>query len=208
MTGEIQTPFRFVGEHLALDFVNTAVLERDHASDAIPDFRSALAWFEAAGTITARDARVLRAAADSREAARATNLLHAFRDDLRAMLDAYRKTGSVSERALRAINERLEFCSCPREIVRDGGGFALQVQYRFERPADLLMPLANAAAALLTEIDLSRVKRCRGECCDMYFLDTSRNRTRTWCEMASCGNRAKAAAYYERHSRQKSPSPQ
>jgi predicted RNA-binding Zn ribbon-like protein len=35
----------------------------------------------------------------------------------------------------------------------------------------------------------------------MFFLDTSRNRTRTWCDMAACGNRAKAAAYYQRHSR-------
>ena len=90
--------------------------------------------------------------------------------------------------------------------MREGDGFALGVRYRFERPGDLLMPLANAAAELLTAIDLSRVKRCRGDCCDMYFLDTSRNRTRAWCEMAACGNRAKAAAYYERHAKQKSPS--
>jgi predicted RNA-binding Zn ribbon-like protein len=206
MTGEIQTPFRFVGEHLALDFVNTTVIEKDRASDAIPDYRSALAWFEESGTITARDARLLRAAAESREAARAMSELHAFRAELRAMLDALRRTGTVPERALRAINERLGACACAREVVREDDGFALRVRYRFERPADLLMPIANAAAELLTAIDLSRVKRCRGDCCDMYFLDTSRNRTRTWCDMAACGNRAKAAAYYERHARQKSPS--
>jgi predicted RNA-binding Zn ribbon-like protein len=205
MTGDTIAPFRFVGEHLALDFVNTAVVEKDRASDAIPDFRSALALFEASGILAARDVRALRACADGREAARTVVELHAFRAELRAMLDALRQTGSIPERALRAINARLEACGCVRQIVREGDGFALRVHYCFARPDDLLMPLANAAAELLTAVDLSRVKRCRGDCCDMYFLDTSRNRTRTWCEMSACGNRAKAAAYYDRHTRQKNP---
>jgi predicted RNA-binding Zn ribbon-like protein len=205
MTGDIAAQFRFVGEQLALDFVNTAVIEKDRASDAIPDFRSALAWFEASGVLAARDVRALRACADEREAARTLGELHAFRTELREMLEALHRTGTVPERALRAINARLEACGCVRQVVRENDGFALRVRYRFERPSDLLMPLANAAAELLTATDLSRVKRCRGDCCDMYFLDTSRNRTRTWCEMSACGNRAKAAAYYDRHTRQKTP---
>lgn len=202
MAGETSVvPFRFVGEHLALDFVNTAMVEDAHASDAIPEYRPAVAWFEAAGVLAPRDARALLAFDGTREARRAHDELHAFRDALRAMLEAQRETGTVPERSLREINARLDACACAREVVREDGEFVLRVRYRFERPADLLMPLANAAAELLTTIDRSRIKRCSGSCCDMFFLDTSRNRTRTWCEMAACGNRAKAAAYYQRHSR-------
>ena len=204
MAGETSVaPFRFVGEHLALDFVNTAILEDEHPSDAIPDYRSALAWFEAAGVLSGRTARALLAFDGSREAHRALGELYDFRSELRAMLEAHRTTGVIPERSVRAINVRLEACGCAREVVREpsGEGFVLRVRYRFERPADLMMPLANAGAELLTAVDRSRIKRCNGSCCDMFFLDTSRNRTRTWCEMAACGNRAKAAAYYQRHGR-------
>lgn len=202
MAGETSVaPFRFVGEHLALDFVNTEMVEDEHASDAIPDYLSALAWFEAAGVLPRRTAHALLAFDGSRDASRALGELHAFRAELRAMLDANRANGEIPERSLRAINARLHACGCAREVVRESQGFVLRVRYEFERPADLLMPLANAAAELLTTVDRSRIKRCSGNCCDMFFLDTSRNRTRTWCEMAACGNRAKAAAYYQRHNR-------
>ena len=42
----------------------------------------------------------------------------------------------------------------------------------------------------------SWVKRCAG--CSWLLLDGSRNRTRRWCEMRVCGNRAKARRHYER----------
>lgn len=202
VTGDTSVvPFRFVGEHLALDFVNTAMVEHERASDAIPDYRSAVRWFEAAGVLAPRTARALLAFDGSRDAGRALSELQAFRDELRAMLEAHHSSDQIPERSVRAINARLDACGCAREVVREPEGFALRVRYQFERPADLLMPLANAAAELLTSVDRSRIKRCSGSCCDMFFLDTSRNRTRTWCDMAACGNRAKAAAYYQRHSR-------
>jgi predicted RNA-binding Zn ribbon-like protein len=44
-----------------------------------------------------------------------------------------------------------------------------------------------------------RLKACRAEDCQYAFLDTAKNRSRAWCSMQSCGNRAKVAAYRERH---------
>jgi predicted RNA-binding Zn ribbon-like protein len=44
-----------------------------------------------------------------------------------------------------------------------------------------------------------RVKACRADDCRFAFLDTAKNRSRAWCSMQSCGNRAKVAAYRERH---------
>jgi predicted RNA-binding Zn ribbon-like protein len=32
----------------------------------------------------------------------------------------------------------------------------------------------------------------------LYVLDGTKNGTRRWCDMRSCGNRANAAAYYRR----------
>ncbi len=61
--------------------------------------------------------------------------------------------------------------------------------------------VALAAVELLCSEKVSRLKECRGSDCGWLFLDTSRNRTRSWCSMKACGNRAKAARYYARHSR-------
>jgi predicted RNA-binding Zn ribbon-like protein len=207
MNGE--TAFRFVGEQLALDLVNTATATpAGSTSDAIPTYRAAVAWLLAAGVLTPRDERTLLAFDGSAEATDALAALRAFRSHVRAMLDAHRASGEFGESFVHGINRQLELCGCARQLVRDGNGFALRVRYRFERPIGLLMPLANAAADLLVRADRTRLKRCRSESCDTYFLDTSRNCTRTWCDMGSCGNRAKAARYYRRtRARERAHSP-
>jgi predicted RNA-binding Zn ribbon-like protein len=43
-----------------------------------------------------------------------------------------------------------------------------------------------------------RLKACAADDCQWAFYDASRNRSGTWCDMASCGNRAKVRAYRER----------
>jgi predicted RNA-binding Zn ribbon-like protein len=43
-----------------------------------------------------------------------------------------------------------------------------------------------------------RLKACPEHNCLWAFYDRSRNRSGTWCDMAVCGNRAKARAYRER----------
>jgi predicted RNA-binding Zn ribbon-like protein len=63
----------------------------------------------------------------------------------------------------------------------------------------LLWPVGVSAAGLLASDDLNRVGECaddRG--CGYLFFDTSRNRSRRWCEMRDCGNRAKARRHYRR----------
>jgi len=40
------------------------------------------------------------------------------------------------------------------------------------------------------ELDL--LKRCPADNCRWLFLDRTKNRSRRWCDMATCGNQAKA----------------
>lgn len=60
-----------------------------------------------------------------------------------------------------------------------------------------LFPAAWSAAQLLASDDRHRLKCCDG--CGRLFLDQSRNRSRRWCDMRACGNRAKARRF--RHGR-------
>lgn len=83
-------------------------------------------------------------------------------------------------------------------VLAVGPGFAWTWP---EEAADLarpLWPVARSAAELLTSPDLGRVHECLGDNCGWLFLDTSRNRRRTWCSMEGCGNRAKARRHYAR----------
>ena len=43
-----------------------------------------------------------------------------------------------------------------------------------------------------------RMKACPWHSCHVAFYDHSRNRSRTWCSMEVCGNRAKAQTYRRR----------
>ena len=56
----------------------------------------------------------------------------------------------------------------------------------------------SAAELLVNEDDRRRVRECGGVDCRWLFLDTSKNRSRQWCSMQSCGNRQKARRHYER----------
>jgi predicted RNA-binding Zn ribbon-like protein len=59
--------------------------------------------------------------------------------------------------------------------------------------------LADLALKLLTEDPPARLHVCASDTCRWLFLDTSKNRTRRWCDMKICGNRAKARRYSAAH---------
>jgi predicted RNA-binding Zn ribbon-like protein len=65
----------------------------------------------------------------------------------------------------------------------------------FDSEHDVLRALAEAMA----DGSWSRLKACRAETCQFAFIDTARNRSRQWCDMAVCGNREKARRFRSRH---------
>lgn len=62
----------------------------------------------------------------------------------------------------------------------------------------VLWPIARAAGDLLTSDQLPYVRACFSKTCEWFFLDTSKNHHRRWCDMTRCGNRAKVQRFYER----------
>jgi len=82
-------------------------------------------------------------------------------------------------------------------VGRDGPGSVSTVDDRNRRAGWLA---AVSYVELLTD-DPSRIRRCAHPECVLYFYDTSPKRSRRWCSMAGCGNRAKAARHYARSRR-------
>jgi predicted RNA-binding Zn ribbon-like protein len=60
-------------------------------------------------------------------------------------------------------------------------------------------PVLAAVAEAMADGSWARLKACRADDCQWAFIDTARNRTRIWCNMAVCGNREKARRYRRRH---------
>lgn len=58
--------------------------------------------------------------------------------------------------------------------------------------------VVRSAADLLTSDKLSDVRACAAEDCRWLFLDISKNHSRRWCDMETCGNQAKARRHYSR----------
>jgi predicted RNA-binding Zn ribbon-like protein len=79
-----------------------------------------------------------------------------------------------------------------------GGGYGLDFSTA-PREAAILGPIAWPAISLLSTADFARVKQCPGDDCGWLFLDQSKNNSRRWCDMATCGNRTKAERHRQRH---------
>lgn len=132
-----------------------------------------------------------------RGAASGLDELRRFRDTLREIVEARIAGRPIRDDALGSLNAALSRDAGARTVVAGAdGSYAVEERYRVETLADLRLPLAHAAVRLLVDADPSRLRRCAG--CRCAYYDTSKNRTRTWCDMRRCGNRAKAAAYYRR----------
>ena len=195
--------FELSGGRLCLDFGNTVSdWFADPPRDRLDGYPALIAFAEQAEAIDERQARALRraAAARPREAAAAFTHARSLREAVFRIFHALGHDGRVAEVDVDTLNAFLGQAMGRQRLVREGDGWRLG----FERDdADLLAPLwpvAVSAAELLTSARAARVRVCGAEetGCTWLFVDESKNRSRRWCSMRDCGNRAKARRHYER----------
>ena len=84
--------------------------------------------------------------------------------------------------------------------IEDEGGYRFTDDLQFATRQALMIPVANSMAQLLAESDLSRLRQCKNPDCVLYFYDTTKNGTRTWCSLDLCGNKLRMAASRQRRS--------
>ena len=87
----------------------------------------------------------------------------------------------------------------PQLIRHDGWDWHLHLTPRDAPLVDRIgTEIAMAVADLVRAQDLERLKRCAGDDCEAVFVDLSRNRSRRYCDLGNCANRAHVAAYRAR----------
>jgi predicted RNA-binding Zn ribbon-like protein len=100
--------------------------------------------------------------------------------------------------ALTEINRVLGRSAGTRRLERRDGTFARAFVPVGDAFAGLIIPIVESASDALIADELSRIRRCGDPRCTRVFYDATRNGRRRWCDMATCGNRAKAARFRER----------
>src|SRR5690348_7291099 len=194
----------FVGERLWLDFVNSdrAVRSGTRLTDALDGFESYVNWLGAARVLDSeRAVAMLRRAQQQPTAASAA--LHEARR-LRNVLRGLAEQGTGTDRraeeaAISEINRVLGRSAGSRRVEpRSDGGFVRSFVTVGDVFAGLLVPVIESAADTLVQNGRGRVRKCANVRCGGGFYDASRNGKRRWCEMATCGNRAKAARHRQK----------
>jgi predicted RNA-binding Zn ribbon-like protein len=189
-----------VGGDLAVDFVNTVTARDTTPSDWVDDYGALLRWAALTGAFAKKDLVRLEALAEREpaQAAAALRRARALREVLCTVLYALIDGKAPTAEALAVLDEARGTSAKAAKLVHAGGRLA--PQWTVERSGlDLIAHVVTARAlALLAAPQLERLRLCDGHDCGWVFIDTSKNGKRRWCDMATCGNTAKARRYAER----------
>ena len=163
-------------------FVNTADLET--GADALGDPERLAAWL--------REARLAEPFDGFDEAGR--ERVVAVREALRSLLLA--NHGEPADPDAIAVLDRA--ARDARVIVAFGADGSARLAPAGGGVDGALAALLGIVASAQAAGTWSRLKACPADACGWAFYDRSRNRSRTWCTMSVCGNRAKARSYRAR----------
>lgn len=178
------TPHRFSGGALALDVANSVILRFDteRSVDRFAEPAQMDGFAGAASEFCAERALFgeLRPTAAER---------HGLLIELREAIDSYFRERTLGTDDRGRLARLLETAAACLRGANDEQA--------------LEAATARSALRLLAEPDPERMKICGN--CGWLFLDRSKNRSRTWCDMAVCGNRAKASRHYRRRKTEAAP---
>ena len=188
--------FLFVGNHLALDFLNTRPVQNGEPMELLSDFGALLRWFQAAGLLSTREMANLQLQGELVTARRALEAMRPFREKLRKEVLAWEGGAHVHRSTVEELNRLMAAHPMLSKLEATGNVPFMKLWFEPLQSEDLFAPLVHSAAKLFAEADRNRVRKC-GQCV-LHFYDTSKKGTRRWCSMQLCGNRLKVAAYAAR----------
>ena len=194
--------FDLSGGALCLDFANTWSDRERPDTDHLQEYSDLLAFARQTGALSgAAEGRLAgHAAGDPQAAAAAVEVARGLREDLYRIFSAVAASQAPAEPDLERLNAALPgaFSRLRLQSQKD------DLVWTWSAPDDPLeaplWPVLRSAAELLTAEERKLVRECAGTACTWLFLDHSRNRSRRWCSMETCGNRAKAQRHYRRRS--------
>jgi predicted RNA-binding Zn ribbon-like protein len=178
-----------------IDLVNSLEFDDGVAIEHLPTVRDATDFFVRRNLAHAES--LTEAAGDERAAERRLARLRAVRTAAREVFDAVVEDRGADEAAIERLNEALRHRPLV-ELTAGRGGCGVGHRHVGdpwdEAVARILEPFVQSVA----EGDTDRFRICANDGCRWIFQDESRAGRRRWCDMSTCGNRAKAARHRAR----------
>ena len=193
----------FIGGDAALDFVNTVTGRDQEPRDWLDSYARLLEWATLVRLLPEKNLRALAKKMHSEPGAAGRALIRAkeLREELFALVSAVASGNAPPKSAMAALREhwlagvdahelRFESGRVITDIRADAADFDLIAAIVAYRMVEHVMPLP-----------VDRLRVCGGKNCSWVFIDSSKAGRRRWCDMAVCGNVAKAQRFYARSRR-------
>ena len=191
-----------IGGSLCLDFSNTVGWHSsENPQENLNTYHDLVKWSLLAGILSEDDVRILihKATKNPTESERALRRAVRLREAIYRIFSSVAAHSLPKKEDLALLNWNLSKTMAHSQLIQTKTGFSWDIKGNKDELDGMLNPIVRSAADLLTSDELMRVKKCaddRG--CGWLFLDSSRNRSRRWCDMKDCGNRAKARRFYKK----------
>jgi predicted RNA-binding Zn ribbon-like protein len=203
--------FEFLGEALCLDFLNTLhdTAAKDPEEELTSDADLA-AWALQAGILSPSEAGRLQAGALpnyvplqllSKERVSPLDDARALREVLRRMFRRAAREGKIAPGDVGTLNRLLGHLPATGRIEESNGDWRMSWASQAEGTEKIFYAIVKSAAELVATGRWRAVRECASDTCTWMFLDTSKNHSRRWCEMARCGNRDKVHRFRTRSRR-------
>jgi len=190
----------FVGGCLSLNFANTIDNRVDPSryKDLLGTYGDIVSWARAAGAITSDTAGRLceLVTRHPRKAISAFERAISLRETIYRTFAALSGARAPSEHDIESICTAFADAGRGLSMVPTGNGVEAHWDIDPEDASSFLAPIALSASRLLLCGDFRRLKQCQG--CGWLFLDQSKGGRRRWCDMKTCGNRAKVTRFRQK----------
>ncbi len=193
--------FSDVGGALCLDFANTISSHIERLNEHLNSYDDLLEWARQRSVLSDREIAELAEQAARRpteDSDRALRSAIELRGAIYHIFAAVSSGHPAHSESLDTLNVRLTAALSHAIVVEGQEGFTWDWSGGEGELDKMLWPVARSAADLLVSGQVERVRECGGHDCGWLFVDTSKNKSRRWCDMGDCGNRAKAHRHYRR----------
>jgi len=181
----------------ALDFVNTLEYDKGESEEHLTDVPTAVLWLQEHALLHREMVGALLDRYQDKDEDTLLQRIRRVRDALRELLDATVEERPPETSALREVNKALR-AQYLIELIPASDGVSLDHRHEGDPVSGAMARLAEAVARELTQGEAKRMRICANEECRWVFRDFSPAGRRKWCDMSTCGNRAKAARHRER----------
>jgi predicted RNA-binding Zn ribbon-like protein len=199
VSGSVPKPFNLLAGHPALELVNTLDLRFSaDPKELLPTYADLLRLTAQLRLLPAEQARKLARSVSDKDARQVLASAVELREALAAVLYRWIDGGKPVAAQLEKIEGHFLAAAQHRRLTTGESHLAWSWSGAEQRAEIPLWKLAQSASDLLLSSDAERVKDCGDPTCRWLFLDLSKNHTRRWCDMKTCGNRMKARRHQAR----------